>query len=63
MVAVETFDGPEEGVDVEVVVGSQSEAVQVETGGFEVIESGALSTFAIKPVAALVEGNVVFSIA
>ena len=60
---METFDGPKERVDVEVVVGSESKAVQIETGGFEVIESGALSAFAVKPVAALMEGDIVFGVA
>ena len=63
LMSVETFDGPKERVDVEIVVGSQSEAVQVETGSFEVIEGRALSAFAVKPVASLVKGNVIFSVA
>ena len=63
LVSVQTFNGPEEGVDVEIVVGSQSEAVQVEASGLEVVQSRTLGTFAVKPVASLVEGNVVFSVA
>ena len=63
LVSVQTFNGPEEGVDVEIVVGSQSEAVQIEASGIQVIESRALSAFAVKPVASLVKGNVIFSVA
>ena len=60
---METFDDPEEGVNVEVVVGSKSKAVQVEASSFKVIESGTLSSFAVKPVTALMEGNIVFGVA
>ena len=63
LVSMEMFDGPKERVDVEVVVRSESKAVQVEASGLEVVQSRTLGTFAVKPVASLVEGNVVSSVA
>ena len=63
LVSMEMFDGPKERVDVEVVVGSESKAVQVEASIFEVIDGRSLSAFSVKPFASLVKGNVIFSVA